>query len=343
MDILVPKVITIEDNHRKNLVRHSCGDHDLYWNVPASKKSLIQQIPDSAPNNAKFDLLSCPMGVPTLLYGKCRRTGAWRLCRIFEFHRDSFKFTVMWTDGTLQNRMRCGVDLFRPQVGHDIEEAFQARSQEVNGNNRPGSEVADCTPACMPVSDESKSHETEMIAVQGMTIWEAVRQGNLFNVLYLIDFEGVSPSAVYEEEPHTPLYWAVTKRNVECVRELLERGACGEDAVEAASLPPMQTKSRPRRRPYSPGTIQRWGRRSLSSDRDHAMQLIRAMIKACRLDLNLPPKIYRNEQQSDCIVCFLRPATAIGLPCAHLSCCRSCLEQSPRCPICRTKVLAIAE
>lgn len=341
-----PKVSVIDDVDRtRGVVVHSCSHHDVYWGVPVNiamePSSCLIQCDDA--HSGPFDRLACPMGAPTLLYGHCRRTNAWRLCRIVSCcHHDSSMFTVMWTDGTLQNRTRGGTHLVRPHADDNIEDFYRERCK---ARTTSCSCLDGIPPLSLPLSDES--HDT-IPSVQGMSVWEAVRHENLAIALYLIDHEGVSPSAVCEQEPHTPLYWAVKQNSVDFVRELLERGASGEDAVKAASIPPLPVKQHSRRRPFFPGTVSRLTKRlnasTLPSEhQDRAQQLIRAMIMACRFDLRLPNQIYRNEGQPDCIVCCLRRATAIGLPCAHLACCRNCLEQTSRCPLCRAKVVAIAE
>lgn len=51
-------------------------------------------------------------------------------------------------------------------------------------------------------------------------------------------------------------------------------------------------------------------------------------------------KVYENEEQEECLICFDAPKEAVFNPCGHYYTCMKCSQQCKTCPICRQRVIA---
>ncbi len=53
-------------------------------------------------------------------------------------------------------------------------------------------------------------------------------------------------------------------------------------------------------------------------------------------------KVYGDDDDNECVVCFSDVKTVVFIPCGHYVCCGSCSKQCNTCPICRSKINMIA-
>ena len=193
----------------------------------------------------RHDPLFASLDHETTLFARYKHTGEWFLGRVRTYDVDG-TFTVCWEDGTIQigtnpsDLRRMTLSLQRNVEKH-LKRATVAKTTPFASSSSPNSHNESLEP-------EASSSLSPPPELNGMTVWEAAKKGDMETCLALVDSGLATPNqreivghgssgsggGGANDEGRTPLYWACLVGHAELVRELLVRG--GRDADGSAYL-----------------------------------------------------------------------------------------------------------